>query len=46
MQKEKKRELRTVSIMHIILIVDFGLNHCDNFQKERTSSTQYLHEME
>ena len=46
MQKEKKRELRKVSIMHIILIVDFGLNNCDNFQKERTNGTQYLHKME
>ena len=34
MQKEKKREMRNVSIMHIILIIDFGLNHCDNLQKE------------
>ena len=46
MQKEKKRELRKVSVMHIILIIDFGLNHCDNLQKEITSSNQYLQEME
>ena len=36
-QKEKKRELRKVSTMHIILIIDFGLNPCDNLQKEWTS---------
>ena len=45
-QKEKKRELRKVCMMHIILIIDFGLNHCDNLQKEWTSGNQYLQEME
>ena len=44
-QKEKKRELRKVSTMHIILIIDFGLNPCDNLQKEWTSGNQYLQEM-
>ena len=38
MQKEKQWELRKVSMMHIIQIPDFGLNHCDNLQKERTRS--------
>ena len=34
MQKEKQRELRKVSMKHIILIIDFGLNRFDNLQKE------------
>ena len=34
MQKEEQRELRKVRMMHIILIIDFGLNHFDNLQKE------------
>ena len=46
MQKEKQRELRKVSMKHIILILDFGLNNCDTLQREITSSTQYLQGME
>ena len=46
MQKEEQRELRKVRMMHIILIIDFGLNHFDNLQKEWTSGNQYLQEME
>ena len=42
----KRKTEGKVSMMHIILITDFGLNHCDNLQKERTSSNQCLQEME
>ena len=45
-KREKERAERGISMMHIILIIDFGLNHCDNLQKEITSSNQYLQEME
>ena len=46
MQKEKQRELKKVSMKHMILIIDFDLNNCDKLQKETTSSTQYLQVME